>query len=52
MKIFLQPEARNLSSREIAENSRYLINLLSKLRGIKPNFSNQSTDKKSSYSCN
>ena len=52
MKIILQPEVRNLSNRVIAENSRHLINLISKLRGVKPNFSNQSTDKKSGYSCN
>jgi hypothetical protein len=52
MKILLQPEVRSLDNREIAENYQNLINLLSKISTIKPNFSNQSINKKSDYSCN
>lgn len=52
MKILLQPEALNLSNREIAENYRHLIYLLSKLSSIKSNFGKQSTNKKSGYGCN
>ena len=52
MKILLQPEARNLSNSEIAENYQHLIYLFSKLRGIKHSFDKQSANKKPSYSCN
>lgn len=52
MKIILQPEVRNISNREIAENYQCLINLLSKISNIKPNFGKQNTNKKSGYSCN
>lgn len=52
MKILLQPEARNLNNRELAENYQHLISLLGKLSSIKPNFGKQSKNKKSGYSCN
>lgn len=52
MKIILQPEARDLSNQEIAENYHRLINLLSKISVIKPNFSNQSANQGSNYISN